>query len=66
MQKYLYCRALARNCDAPIDDKKGGSAKSWKNGNPVRVVGSYMYVDKFRLVMCVTYTLEYTYVHVGA
>ena len=33
-------RALARNCDAPVDDKKGGSAKCWKNGKPVRVVGS--------------------------
>ena len=31
-------RALARNCDAPIDDKKGGEAKNWKDGKPVRVV----------------------------
>ena len=32
------CRALARNCDATIDDKKGATAKCWKNGKPVRVV----------------------------
>ena len=35
---FFPCRALARNCDAPVDDKKGASAKSWKNGKPVRVV----------------------------
>lgn len=33
-------RALARNCDAPIDDKKGGLSKNWKNGKPVRVVSN--------------------------
>ena len=31
-------RALARNCDAPIDDKKGATGKDWRNGKPVRVV----------------------------
>ncbi len=31
-------RALARNCDCPIDDKKGGVAKNWRNGRVVRVV----------------------------
>jgi len=31
-------RALARNCDAPVDDKKGAKGKNWKNGKPVRVV----------------------------
>ena len=30
--------ALARNCDAPIDDKKGATAKDWKKGKPIRVV----------------------------
>lgn len=34
-------RALARNCDAPIDDKKGATGKSWKSGKPVRVVSLY-------------------------
>jgi len=34
----LLCSALARNCDATIDDKKGATAKDWKNGKPVRVV----------------------------
>ncbi len=32
------CRALAKNCNASIDDKNGGSAKEWKGGKPVRVV----------------------------
>jgi len=31
-------RALAKNCSAPLDDKKGGEAKNWKAGKPVRVV----------------------------
>ena len=34
------CRALARNCCATIDDKKGATAKQWKEGKPVRVVRS--------------------------
>ena len=31
-------KALARNCDAPINDVNGATAKNWKNGKPVRVV----------------------------
>uniref|UniRef100_A0A8C5V5P9 E3 ubiquitin-protein ligase UHRF n=1 Tax=Microcebus murinus TaxID=30608 RepID=A0A8C5V5P9_MICMU len=31
-------RALALNCYAPIDDKKGAEAKDWRSGKPVRVV----------------------------
>ncbi|XP_069815523.1 E3 ubiquitin-protein ligase UHRF1-like [Dendropsophus ebraccatus] len=31
-------RALALNCNAPINDKQGAVAKDWKAGKPVRVV----------------------------
>ncbi|KAM3927809.1 E3 ubiquitin-protein ligase UHRF1 [Leptodactylus fuscus] len=31
-------RALALNCNAPINDKQGAEAKDWKAGKPVRVV----------------------------
>lgn len=32
-------KALAKNCSAPIDSKKGGDAgRDWKKGKPVRVV----------------------------
>ncbi|XP_023418295.1 E3 ubiquitin-protein ligase UHRF1 isoform X2 [Cavia porcellus] len=31
-------RALALNCFAPINDKKGAVAKDWRSGKPVRVV----------------------------
>ncbi|XP_012494769.1 PREDICTED: E3 ubiquitin-protein ligase UHRF1-like, partial [Propithecus coquereli] len=31
-------RALALNCFAPINDKKGAEAKDWRSGKPVRVV----------------------------
>ncbi|XP_025095806.1 E3 ubiquitin-protein ligase UHRF1-like isoform X2 [Pomacea canaliculata] len=31
-------RALAKNCNAPINDKTGAEAKDWKGGKPVRVV----------------------------
>lgn len=31
-------RALAKNCNAPLDNKKGAEAKDWKGGKPVRVV----------------------------
>lgn len=34
-------RALAKNCHAPIDDKKGAEAKEWKKGKPVRVVRNH-------------------------
>ncbi|XP_062510114.1 E3 ubiquitin-protein ligase UHRF1-like isoform X2 [Corticium candelabrum] len=34
-------KALAMNCDAPIDDKSGAEAQNWKDGMPVRVVRSY-------------------------
>ena len=36
----VLCRALAKNCDATVNDKSGGSAKDWKKGRPVRVVRS--------------------------
>ncbi|KAL3878130.1 hypothetical protein ACJMK2_030501 [Sinanodonta woodiana] len=31
-------KALAKNCNAPLDSKKGAEAKDWKAGKPVRVV----------------------------
>ncbi|XP_063777449.1 E3 ubiquitin-protein ligase UHRF1-like [Pseudophryne corroboree] len=31
-------RALALNCNAPINDKQGAEAKEWQKGKPVRVV----------------------------
>eukprot|EP00795_Rhopilema_esculentum_P000042 gene42-9646_t len=37
-------RALAKNCNAKIDDKNGGEAENWKEGKPVRVLRS----SKFR------------------
>ena len=42
MLALLSCSALARNCDASIDDKKGATAKDWKNGKPVRVVRTHI------------------------
>ncbi|XP_039401279.1 E3 ubiquitin-protein ligase UHRF2 isoform X1 [Mauremys reevesii] len=33
-------RALALNCDAPLDDKNGAESKNWRAGKPVRVVRS--------------------------
>lgn len=40
MCKFFFknCRALAKNCNAPINDKTGAEAKDWKGGKPVRVV----------------------------
>ncbi|XP_045445065.1 E3 ubiquitin-protein ligase UHRF1 isoform X2 [Pipistrellus kuhlii] len=31
-------RALALNCNAPINERKGAEAKDWRSGKPVRVV----------------------------
>ncbi|XP_057696467.1 E3 ubiquitin-protein ligase UHRF1 [Corythoichthys intestinalis] len=31
-------RALALNCNVPVNDKNGAQAKNWKDGKPVRVV----------------------------
>ncbi|ESN98511.1 hypothetical protein HELRODRAFT_113832 [Helobdella robusta] len=31
-------KALAKNCDAPINSKEGAEANNWKAGKPVRVV----------------------------
>lgn len=33
-------KALALNCNAPLNDKDGATAKNWKGGIPVRVVRS--------------------------
>ncbi|XP_076009168.1 E3 ubiquitin-protein ligase UHRF1 [Genypterus blacodes] len=33
-------RALALNCNAPVNEKNGADAKSWKAGKPVRVIRS--------------------------
>lgn len=33
--------ALARNCNAPVNDTDGNEAKDWKKGIPVRVVRNY-------------------------
>ncbi|GAB1600400.1 E3 ubiquitin-protein ligase UHRF1-like [Argonauta hians] len=35
-----YNKALARNCNAALDDKKGAEAKDWRAGRAVRVVRS--------------------------
>lgn len=34
-------RAIAKNCNAPINDKEGSESKDWKKGKPLRVVRSY-------------------------
>lgn len=34
-------KALARNCNAPIDDKRGNEAVDWKKGKPVRVMRNF-------------------------
>ncbi|ORX90637.1 hypothetical protein K493DRAFT_339863 [Basidiobolus meristosporus CBS 931.73] len=36
-----YNLALAKTCDAPIDEKNGAEAKDWRKSTPVRVVRSY-------------------------
>ncbi|KAA8589468.1 hypothetical protein FQN60_012833 [Etheostoma spectabile] len=33
-------RAVALNCNVPVNDKNGAEAKNWKEGKPVRVVRS--------------------------
>lgn len=35
-----FCRALALNCDAALNDKFGAESKNWRAGKPVRVVRS--------------------------
>lgn len=37
---FVYTRALALNCNAPVNDKDGAEAKNWKAGKPVRVIRS--------------------------
>lgn len=37
---FPFCRALALNCDAPLNDKFGAESKNWRAGKPVRVVRS--------------------------
>lgn len=34
-------RALAMNCNAPVNKEKGAEAKDWKGGKPVRVLRNY-------------------------
>ncbi|XP_071439052.1 E3 ubiquitin-protein ligase UHRF1-like [Hetaerina americana] len=34
-------KALARNCNAPVDEINGAKARNWRKGKPVRVVRSY-------------------------
>jgi len=36
-----YNRALALNCNANLDNKKGSTSVDWKKGKPVRVVRNY-------------------------
>lgn len=33
-------RALALNCNVPVNEKNGAESKNWKQGKPVRVVRS--------------------------
>ncbi|KAJ8415600.1 hypothetical protein AAFF_G00425800 [Aldrovandia affinis] len=35
-----YNRALALNCDAPLNDKDGAESRNWRAGKPVRVIRS--------------------------
>uniref|UniRef100_A0A3Q3JH40 E3 ubiquitin-protein ligase UHRF n=1 Tax=Monopterus albus TaxID=43700 RepID=A0A3Q3JH40_MONAL len=37
---YCLLRALALNCDAPLNDKDGAESRNWRAGKPVRVVRS--------------------------
>lgn len=37
----LFFRALALNCDAPLDDKIGAESRNWRAGKPVRVIRSF-------------------------
>ncbi|KAL0607294.1 E3 ubiquitin-protein ligase UHRF2 [Plecturocebus cupreus] len=34
-------KALALNCDAPLDDKIGAESRNWRAGKPVRVIRSF-------------------------
>ena len=36
---------LAKACDCPVDDRRGGLAKDWRNGRPIRVVRSHHIAD---------------------
>lgn len=38
--RFVNCRALALNCNVPVNDKNGAESKNWKEGKPVRVVRS--------------------------
>ena len=44
--------ALAKNCDCPVDDKKGGEAKDWKKGKPLRVVHDSYFFYKTETFFC--------------
>ena len=33
--------ALARNCNAKVDDVNGAKGKDWRQGNPVRVIRNH-------------------------
>lgn len=34
--------ALAKNCNAPVDEKNGATAeRNWRDGKPVRVIRTY-------------------------
>ncbi|PNI54539.1 UHRF2 isoform 5 [Pan troglodytes] len=39
--RILTIRALALNCDAPLDDKIGAESRNWRAGKPVRVIRSF-------------------------
>ena len=39
-------RALAKNCDAKLNDKEGAEAKNWKDGKPLRVVSPCSFLEK--------------------
>lgn len=38
---FLNFRALALNCNAAFDGKKGATAVNWRKGKPVRTVRNY-------------------------
>lgn len=35
---FILIRALAINCNAPVNEKDGAEATDWKKGKPVRVL----------------------------
>jgi len=41
MPRVCCLSAIARTCDAKVDDKRGAGANNWKRSRPIRVVRNY-------------------------